>query len=300
MAKAVVTNIQGYSIHDGPGIRTTVFLKGCPLKCRWCANPENLSGEIQIGFIAGNCRHCGACLSACKYGAIDLEHTYRISQNVCTSCTVCTDSCYYGALVKYGEDMTAQQAFDKVRRDKMFFDASGGGVTVSGGEPLLHPDFIYELFSLCKSEGISTCIETCGFVPWVSFEMVLPVTDMFYFDLKLMDESAHIAYTGRSNRLILSNAAALSHSGADILFRQPFIPGINSSHVHISATAEFIKSIGGGYSLQLMPYHRMGAAKYGALNMPYALKELSPMSADAAEAAAESYRRLGISCTVSR
>ena len=300
MAKAVVTNIQGYSIHDGPGIRTTVFLKGCPLKCRWCANPENLSGEIQVGFIAGSCRHCGACLSVCKHGGIDPEGAYRINRAHCTSCTVCTDVCYYGALVKYGEEMTAQQVFDKVRRDKMFFDASGGGVTVSGGEPLLHPDFIFDFFSLCRGAGISTCIETCGFVPWESFERVLPVTDMFYFDLKLMDESAHIAYTGRSNRLILSNAAVLAHTGADILFRQPLIPGVNDSPAHISAAAEFIKSIGGKHSLQLMPYHRMGTSKYAALNMPYTLEQLSPMSADTAEKAAEGYRRLGVDCTVSR
>ena len=300
MAKAVVTNIQGYSIHDGPGIRTTVFLKGCPLKCRWCANPENLSGEIQVGFIADSCRHCGACLSACKHGGIAPEGVYRINRANCTSCSACTEVCYYGALVKYGEEMTAQQAFDKVRRDKMFFDASGGGVTVSGGEPLLHPDFVYELFSLCHGEGISTCIETCGFVPWESFEMVLPVTGMFYFDLKLMDESAHIAYTGRSNRLILSNAAALARTGANILFRQPLIPGVNDSPAHISASAEFIKSIGGKHSLQLMPYHRMGTSKYAALNMPYTLETLSPMSADTAEKAAEGYRRLGVDCTVSR
>lgn len=300
MAKAVVTNIQGYSIHDGPGIRTTVFLKGCPLKCRWCANPENLSGEIQVGFIAGSCRRCGACLSACKHGGIDPEGAYRINRTACTSCTACTEVCYYGALVKYGEEMTAQQAFDKVRRDKMFFDASGGGVTLSGGEPLLHPDFVYELFSLCHGEGISTCIETCGFVPWKSFERVLPVTDMFYFDLKLMDESAHVAYTGRSNRLILSNAAALTRTGADILFRQPLIPGVNDSPAHIAAAAEFIKSLGGGHSLQLMPYHRMGTSKYAALNIPYTLETLSPMSADTAEKAAEGYRRLGVDCTVSR
>lgn len=301
MAKAVVTNIQGYSIHDGDGIRTTVFLKGCPLRCRWCANPENLTREIQIGFIKGLCTGCFRCAGVCPNGAILIgADTGRIDRSLCRSCGSCVDACYYGALVKYGDEMTATEVYDKVRRDKMFYDASGGGVTVSGGEPLTHPDFVYELFSLCRGGDISTCIETCGCVPWESFEKLLPVTDQFYFDLKSIDNYIHREYTGVSNALILDNARRLSSSGARILFRQPLIPGINDTPGQIDLTARFIKSLDGDHGLQLMPYHRMGTSKYSALDMPYTLEHLQVQPPEAAEAAARAYTELGISCTVSR
>ena len=146
---AIVTNIQGYSIHDGPGIRTVVFLKGCPLRCKWCANPENLQGYPQIGSISKLCTGCGRCAKTCRFGAILPGDGQRINREACTRCGECVETCYYKALVRYGETKTAEEVFAKVRRDKMFYETSGGGVTVSGGEPLLHPEFVAELFSLC-------------------------------------------------------------------------------------------------------------------------------------------------------
>ena len=298
---ALITNIQGYSIHDGPGIRTVVFLKGCPLRCRWCANPENLENRLQVGFLSNLCQHCGRCAKRCPRGAILPDPDRRIDRDKCDSCGACVDGCFYGALVRYGERMTVAEVFDKVRRDKMFYETSGGGVTVSGGEPLTHAEFVAELFALCRGEDINTCVETCGCVPQSAFEKVLPLTDTFYFDLKLMDTSAHRTYTGLGNEQILANARFLADSGANILFRQPLIPGVNSTEENVRATAEFIRSLGRpDLALQLMPYHRMGTAKYAALDQPYTLEALEIMHGEEVEAVRALYESCGVSCSISR
>ena len=298
---ALIANIQGYSIHDGPGIRTVVFLKGCPLRCRWCANPENLRDAVRTGFLANLCKHCGRCAKACTKGAILPDADKRIDRSKCDECCDCVEACFYGALVRYGKPMTTEETYRKVRRDKMFYDTSGGGVTVSGGEPLTHPEFVAELFSLCKGEGISTCAETCGCVPRSALEKVLPLTDAFYFDLKLMDSEKHREYTGQGNETILENARFLAESGANLLFRQPLIPGVNSQEENVLATADFIKSLGrADLALQLIPYHRMGASKYAALDIPYTLEELKPMAPEEVEAVRALYEARGVPCTVSK
>ena len=301
MPSALVTNIQGYSIHDGPGIRTTVFLKGCPLRCRWCANPENLVAAVRIGWLKDLCRRCGRCAEACPRGAILPEADRRIDRAACDSCGACVGACLYGALVAYGEPMTAEEVFAKVRRDRIFYESSGGGVTVSGGEPLTHPDFVAALFSLCRDDGIRTCAETCGCVPPENVEAVRGVTDLFYFDLKLMDPEEHARQTGHDNALILENARRLSASGARILFRQPVIPTVNDTEENIAATAAFIRSLGrADIGLQLMPYHRMGTSKYAALDMPYGLEQLPAMTVQQAEDLRKIYERHGVTCTVSK
>ena len=298
---ARISNIQGYSIHDGPGIRTVVFLKGCPLRCRWCANPENLEDRVRVGFLANLCQHCARCAKACTRGAILPDAEKRIDRKRCDECAECVEACFYGALVRYGKRMTAEEVFDQVRRDKIFYDTSGGGVTVSGGEPLTHADFVAELFALCRGEGIHTCVETCGCVPRSAFERVLKLTDTFYFDLKLMDSETHRAYTGQGNAGILENARFLAGSGANILFRQPLIPGVNSPEENVKATAAFIRSLGReNLALQLIPYHRMGASKYAALDIPYTLEEMKPMTVEAVEAVRSLYESCGVPCTVSK
>jgi pyruvate formate lyase activating enzyme len=253
--RAIVTNIQGFSVHDGPGIRTVVFLKGCPLSCRWCANPECLSETPVMGFIETLCAHCGKCLEVCPNGAIRHgEGEHRIDYSRCRSCGKCKESCYYGALVRYGESMTPAEVWDAVRRDRMFYDSSGGGVTVSGGEPLLRPEFVGELFELCRQEGIGTCVETCGFIDPDTLLRIIPVTDLFLFDLKHMDPDAHAMYTGRSNDLILRNAALVADQGSSVIFRQPLIPGINDSIWNIEATARFLTALGKRATrLEIMP-----------------------------------------------
>ena len=300
-SSALIANIQGYSIHDGPGIRTVVFLKGCPLRCRWCANPENLLDRVRVGFLANLCQHCARCAKVCPQGAILPDADRRIDREKCDECAKCVEACFYGALVRYGKGMTAEEVFDQVRRDKIFYDSSGGGVTVSGGEPLTHADFVAELFALCRGEGIHTCVETCGCVPQAAFEKVLSLTDTFYFDLKLMDSGKHREYTGQGNDQILSNARFLAEKGADILFRQPLIPGVNSPEENVKATAAFIRSLGReDLALQLIPYHRMGTSKYAALDIPYTLEDMKPMAAEEVEAVRALYESFGVPCTVSK
>jgi len=302
LRSAIITNIQGFSIHDGPGIRTVVFFKGCPLSCQWCANPECLSGTPRMGFIESLCQGCGKCLDACPNGAIyPPEGGHRIDYSRCRSCGHCRDQCPCGALVRYGEPMTVAGVWDAVRRDKIFYDESGGGVTVSGGEPLLHPEFIRELFDLSRRDGIDTCVETCGCVHPDALLEVVPVADHFLFDLKHMDPDAHKRFTGESNGQILKNAALLLEHGADVLFRQPLVPGVNDSLENIEATARFLAGLGRNEArLEIMPFHRMGQSKYRALNMPYTMDGLGAADEGQVEAAREAYIRCGIDCSISR
>jgi pyruvate formate lyase activating enzyme len=302
MDSALITNIQGYSIHDGPGIRTVIFFKGCPLSCKWCANPECISGKPQVGFLKLLCKGCGKCLETCRENAINTdENKHRINYSLCSACGECVENCNYGALVKYGEPMTVDEVWDAVRRDKIFYDQSGGGVTVSGGEPLLHADFVRKLFRYCREEKIGTCVETCGFVPSESFMDVIPYTDMFLFDLKHMDSDIHKKYTGHHNEKILKNAALVIEQGADVVFRQPLIPGVNDTASNIEATARFLKKLGErAVRFELMPFHRMGRDKYRALNMDYLLDGLEIMDNETLEKIKDAYIDRGINCTISR
>ena len=302
MNTAIITNLQGFSIHDGPGIRTVVFFKGCPLSCQWCANPECLKKKPQMGFIKSLCQQCGKCLDACPNNAIRAgEDVYRIDHSRCESCGKCSDHCTYGALVRYGDLMTVEETWDAVKCDKMFYDTSGGGVTVSGGEPLLNSSFVRELFELCRKDQIGTCIETCGFVESDVLLEVLSETDLFLFDLKHMDSEIHRKYTGRPNKKILKNAADLIDHSADVIFRQPLIPGFNDSLTNIEATANFLTHLGeNAIQLQLMPYHRMGQGKYKALNKKYYMEEVGIMENDELEAVKNTYIDRGIDCSISR
>jgi pyruvate formate lyase activating enzyme len=301
METAIITNIQGYSIHDGPGIRTVVFLKGCPLRCKWCANPENLTAAPEIGFLRNLCRNCGKCASVCTHGAIVTGDSSRVDRSKCVKCFDCVDACYYGALIRYGEEMTSDEVYAKVRRDKMFYDSSGGGVTFSGGEPLTNANFVREVATKLHAEGINVCVETCGFVPQAAFEAVFGCVDYFYFDLKFANSEKHLKYTGVPNEQILKNAEFLTKSGANILFRRPLIPGINDGVNETEKTAEFLRSLGAeNAKLQLMPYHRLGQAKYDALGRNYELPELTIADMRDTEALRALYEFHGVNCTISK
>jgi pyruvate formate lyase activating enzyme len=298
--RTVITNIQGYSIHDGPGIRTVVFFKGCSLNCAWCANPECISPEAQVGFIENLCAGCRTCLDVCPAGAVVFDgERHRVDYSRCTGCGLCADNCLYHALVKYGQEMTVEEVFDTVRRDRMFYE-SGGGVTVSGGEPLLQAPFVRVLFELCRDDGIGTCAETSGCAGLSALREVLPVTDHLLFDLKLISPEEHLRRTGRSNDLILRNARFAAEQGADILFRMPLIPTVNDGPENIEATAEFIKSILPAPRIQLMPYHRLGDSKYKALGRTNATTGLEPMKKEDLEAIRQAFLDKGVDCTISR
>ena len=255
-----------------------------------------------MGFIENLCADCGKCLEACPNNAIRrAEGEHRIDYSRCQCCGKCRDQCSYGALVRYGESMTLAEVWDAVRRDKMFYDESGGGVTVSGGEPLLRPSFVRELFELCRQERIDTCVETCGCVEPEALLEVIPVTDHFLFDLKHMDPEVHRQHTGQPIRNILKNAALLIESGANVLFRQPLIPGVNDSIENIEATARFLTGLGKNAArLQIMPFHGMGRSKYKALNMLYNMEGLGAADDEHVEAARKAFIQCGIECSISR
>ena len=299
---APVTNIQGYSIHDGPGIRTIVFLKGCNLVCRWCANPECVLPRPEVGFIKSLCTRCGNCTGVCPQEALNFDYAGlpSIDRNRCIGCGKCASVCSYHALPVYGRQMSLEEVFEAVKADKMFYETSGGGVTASGGEPLRHPEFVRALFERCHAEGINTCMETSGCADSPALLQVLPVTDYVLYDLKHMNADIHREFTGQPNHLILSNAKLLAESGVDFLFRMPLIPGINDSTENIRATAAFLKGLGSNAErIELMPYHRLGESKYIALNKPYRLHGLSAIEPSHVESVRQAFENNGILCTVS-
>lgn len=254
---AIVFNIQRFSVHDGPGIRTTVFLKGCNLACRWCHNPESIRGEPQIQFFEERCTGCGLCAKSCPSGALARGHAQGRD---CRLCGNCADVCMADARKLTGQAMTPEQAMEIVRRDKAYYANSGGGLTVSGGEPLLQADFCAKLFRLAQGEGIHTALDTAGNVPYEAFEKVLPYTDAVLFDLKLMDDGRHREYTGVSNVRILENAQRLFGEDVALHIRIPVVGGVNDTVENARAAARFI----GGAKLaqiKLLPYHNLGQSK---------------------------------------
>jgi pyruvate formate lyase activating enzyme len=280
-----------------------VFLKGCSLECRWCSNPECISPHSEAGFIKTLCTKCGKCAGVCPEEALIYEEGKlpRIDRERCTGCGECSSVCSYEALVLYGKPMTAEEVFYAVVRDKIFYEASGGGVTVSGGEPLLQPEFVSELLEKCHQSGINTCLETSGHTAESALRQVLPHTDYVLFDLKHMNSEKHRRYTGKPNELIHSNARIVAASGVETLFRMPLVPGVNDDTENIKETAEFLNELGkNALRIELMPYHRLGKGKYESLDKEYALPEIiapEPAEIDSVKKEFEDYN---ITCLVSR
>ncbi|MGD1118792.1 MAG: glycyl-radical enzyme activating protein [Dehalococcoidales bacterium] len=300
---SLVTNIQGYSIHDGPGIRTVVFFKGCGLACRWCSNPECISPGREIGFFKALCTSCGRCANTCPEGALLYggDKLPRIERKKCTGCGACARVCSYKALVLYGQPMNAGEIFDAVSRDKMFYQSSGGGVTVSGGEALLQPQLLCELLQKCRQAGINTCIETSGFTAESALRQVLGYADHILYDLKIINPEKHREYTGRPNSLILDNARIVAASGITTLFRMPLIPGINDDQKNIRETVSFLNGLGrSARRIELMPYHRLGKGKYDSLERQYLMPDIPAPEPEHLEAVKKTFEAGGIICTISR
>jgi pyruvate formate lyase activating enzyme len=266
----VVFNIQRYSIHDGPGIRTTAFLKGCPLRCLWCQNPESQIMRPEIFFVSENCTGCGACAEVCPQGAIEvLEGCSRTDRALCIGCGKCTEVCPNEARNLMGRSQTAQQVFQELAADEIFYQRSGGGVTLSGGEPLAQPDFAVAVLRLSKEASIHTALDTSGHVPWETMKRVLEYVDLVLYDFKHMHPAQHKKYTGVSNELILQNAKRVHQLGVPMLARVPVVPGYNDSRENTLAIALLIaKELGDSIPVHLLPYHRLGETKHERLEQP--------------------------------
>jgi len=271
-----VFNIQKYSIQDGPGIRTTVFLKGCTLRCTWCANPESQHFEPEIAHRDSVCSKCGRCVDACQERAISVDAKgIHIDRKLCTNCGECIRVCAPQALKMFGDKMSAREVFEKIRADADFYRNSGGGVTVSGGEPLAQPDFVAALFRLCRNDGIETCIETSGCASGKALMEILPYTSLVLFDMKLGNPAAYRRWTSKSNEEILRNLGIAVASGTPLILRFPMIPGINDSDEDLKNIARIaVETLKKPRRINILPYHKFGAGKYLMLDREYQLSEL--------------------------
>lgn len=287
MISGLFFNIQKFSIHDGPGIRTIVFMKGCPLRCLCCSNPESQKRHPEISFRKNVCIgtvECGHCIDICPLHAIAVDEAgnIRIDRENCDNCGKCAEVCPANAIELIGEYAPIDHVMQIVQEDCNYYRRSRGGITVSGGEPLEQADFVSALLGECKNCGIDTAIETCGQSDQRNLEKVCRHVDLVLFDLKHMDPDAHQTLTGVGNELILENIKKISmeFSHVNIIVRTPVIPGYNDSETNIKATAEFVSRLPGLHQYELLPYHTFGAAKYAQLGRPYQLKGLDRPSAE--------------------
>jgi pyruvate formate lyase activating enzyme len=264
-----IFNIQGYCIHDGPGIRTSVFLKGCPLRCLWCQNPESHSFYPELLFAEEKCIGCGKCVQVCPENAIRLSgKKSRTDRQFCKSSKLCVDACPNEARAVIGRRATADEVFKEIDADSLFYQESGGGVTLSGGEPLAQPEFAAHILKKCRDAGFHTAMDTCGYASWATMKEVLRHVDLVLYDFKHMNPELHKKYTGVSNELILQNAEKI-HRDTSIPMRArvTVIPGFNDSPENIEATARFIADkLSNSIPVHILPYHRLGEAKWERLD----------------------------------
>ncbi|MFO7948699.1 MAG: glycyl-radical enzyme activating protein [Armatimonadota bacterium] len=294
----LITDIKKFAVHDGPGIRTTVFLKGCPLRCLWCHNPETQAADPVIVYYSHNCIGCGTCLDVCPNDALSMgEEGIEIDRSRCEVCGACVEACPANALEKIGREVTVEEVMAEVEKDRPFYETSGGGMTVSGGEPLQQIEFTRELLQAAQDAGIHTCLDTCGYAPWGCYEQVIDVTDLVLFDLKSCDPSGHRRGTGRSNSLILENLTAMTQNGLHVTVRTPVIPGFNDTTGAITAIAGFLKQLDTIPPLELLPFHQMGQAKFERLGMSYSLADAEPPTDELMHQLVQAAREYGVDCT---
>ncbi len=290
----LVFDIQRGALHDGPGIRTVVFLKGCPLNCQWCHNPEARSFEAQLFWYTDRCVHCGACAEACQYGVHIFENgIHNIKFERCVLSAECVDVCQHDALKIIGAETSILEILGEVLPDQAYYDNSGGGITLSGGEPMSHLEFIQELLTQCKEHGVHTCIQTAGSVAQERFEKVLPLVDHFLFDFKLSNPKNHKRYTGVSNELILENLRYLYKNGAIITLRCPIITGINDTQDHFLAIHELSLEYPNLAGIELLPYHDMGKSKAASIGLKIPFEELKTTTKEKSESWLNRLRILG-------
>jgi pyruvate formate lyase activating enzyme len=278
--EGTIFNIQRYSIQDGPGMRTTVFVKGCPLKCLWCSKPESQEPAPGISNRYTACKRCGKCAEICPQNAVELtEEGVSIRRSLCDKCGKCVDACFYDAMHWTGELISVDQVMKTVLRDKMYYETSGGGVTCSGGEILSQPDFVAEIFRRCHAEGIHTNADTCGYGTEEAVRKVMAEADLCYYDLKHMDPEKHREYTGVDNAVILRNLELILSLGVKVVIRVPLIPEHNADEAHIRSLAAYVKGLGEGVdSVCFLPYHSYGENKYRMIGWHYPLEGLRKLT----------------------
>ena len=294
-----VFNIQRFSTEDGPGIRTTVFLKGCPLTCLWCANPESQQIRRQVAHNDALCDKCGRCAPVCGRQAISItESGIRIDRNLCDDCGDCVKVCGPRSLRMIGDDKTVDEVMEEILRDRHYYRSSQGGVTCSGGEPLNQAPFVAELFARCQDAGLHTTLDTTGHGSARAFSEVLKHTDLVLFDLKVMDDALHRRTTGITNRQILKNARLVSGSSAQMIIRVPLIPGVSDTDENLTAIARFVKELRPGIVVNVLPYHRFGMNKYAMLDQPYPMNDAQPLEHERVAQIVEMFEAQGLECEV--
>ncbi len=272
----LVYNIQRFAVHDGPGIRTLVYMKGCPLRCLWCSSPQTQKTTPEVLHIGLDCKKCGLCFQACQLEAIAFseEEGPRINRERCNGCGQCVEVCPNQALELAGYSVTVEELYEEVAKDSAFYRRSNGGVTIGGGEPTMQPEFVVKFLKKCKQTYMHAAIETCGFVKWEYLERLLKHLDLVYFDIKHMDTRVHREITGVSNEIILKNAGKASGL-RPMIVRVPIVPGCNDSDENIFATARFADSLGEQFKrIELLPYHKFGTQTYGRLGKEYKLADV--------------------------
>ena len=292
-ASGVIFHIMRFSVHDGPGIRTAVFFKGCPLACWWCHNPESQNLEPEVLYSADRCRLCGDCAAACPHGAIARSGDRMTVTGECQLCAACVDACGADARSVAGRTMTVSEIVAEIERDVVFFDESGGGVTFTGGEPLAQPELLEALLHACRQRRIHTTIETCGAAARDSVLRLGGLADLILYDLKILDPARHRHYTGARNRNILENLPALVAAGRPVVVRIPVVPGVNDGAAEVRAACDYLAPLAVA-RVDLLAYHRAGAEKYRRLGREYRMEQTPAPTGAAMEAIAAQMEAVGI------
>jgi pyruvate formate lyase activating enzyme len=300
-ARGTIFDIQRFTVHDGPGIRTAVFMKGCPLRCPWCQNPESIRREPQISYFPALCIGCANCVKRCPHKALRSSGknlVEKINLTLCDHCGLCAQACNAGALRMIGRTVSAEEVCDTVMQDVLFYQNSGGGVTFTGGEPTYQPEFLTALAKACKKQGLHLVIETCGFFSWDTVAEALALIDIVYLDIKHIDSEIHQAVTGEGNAVILENARRFDKLQKPIRIRVPLIPGFNDSIETFGATVRFAAGLNNLERIQVLPYHRFGIAKFERIGWGYSLTGLETPPASTVEKLLALAERHKVKCTL--